>query len=151
MERVAASQAVDHTLDLQAWLAEVQQQAERQGGCLEIFDALGATPGSSARGHVRIVQGLDGVQLDRQCLLDHQVDDVLADQYVVIHDRGTPLLRKGEARLAQLMCQRILVDLPGNPAPSVLSTVNAQPMVAPDSPLSLFLSACIGAHLPISA
>lgn len=36
----SGSQAVGHALDLQACIAEVEQQAEMQAGCLELVDAL---------------------------------------------------------------------------------------------------------------
>jgi hypothetical protein len=34
------SRAVRHAFDFQAWIAKVEQQAERQASCLEIFDTL---------------------------------------------------------------------------------------------------------------
>jgi len=52
------------------------------------------------------------------------------------------LLRERESRFAQLVCQRILVDLLQKSGPRVLNTVNAQPMTFPDSSFNLFLSAC---------
>ena len=56
MER-NGSRAADDALDLLAWLAEVQQRAERQAGCLEMVDALDA---------MRVVQCFHGLQLDQQ-------------------------------------------------------------------------------------
>jgi len=141
MER-NASQAVDHALDFQASPAEVEQQAELPAGCLEIVDALHPTPGSRARGHVRVIQCFDGLQFDQQHVLDHQVHEVLVDHRAVIHDRGAALLRDSESRLAQRVCQRILGDLLQKSGTSVLSTVNARPTTFPDSSLNLFLSAC---------
>src|SRR5208337_1536992 len=99
MER-NASRAVCYTLDLQAWLAEVEQ-AEPQAGCFEIVDALGA---------MRLVRCLDGLQLDQERRLDQQVHEVFAVHCAVIGDRDAALLCDRESRLAKLVCQRILLE-----------------------------------------
>jgi hypothetical protein len=50
-----------HAFDLQAWFAEIKQQAEVQTGRLQIIGALHPTPGSSARGHVRRATALKAI------------------------------------------------------------------------------------------
>ncbi len=79
------SQAVRHALDLQAWLAEMEQQAEMQPGCFEVIDTLGA---------VRLVQCFHGLQLDQKRILDQQVNEVLADHRALVGDRDAALLRE---------------------------------------------------------
>ena len=72
--------------DLQARPAKIQQEAELQTGRLQIVGALHPTPGSSARGHVRVVQCFDGLQLDQKHVVNRQVHEVLACQDIfVVH------------------------------------------------------------------
>jgi len=80
------SQAVRHALDLQARLAEIEQQAEMQAGCFEVIDTLGA---------VRLVQCFHGLQLDQKRIVDQQVNEVLADHRTLVGDRDAALLRHG--------------------------------------------------------
>jgi hypothetical protein len=91
---------VGHAFDLQARLAEIQQQAELQVGRFEIIGAVHPPPGSSAPpgqarwqalvGHVRVVQCLDDLQLNRKYVLDQQVYDVVADHHgIVVHPDAT--------------------------------------------------------------
>jgi hypothetical protein len=124
---------VHHAFDLQARLAEIQQEAELQAGGFETIRALHA---------MRVVERFDSLQLNQQCVLDQQVCKVLADQHAVVVHGDATLLHNREARRTQFMRQRVLIDFSKNPTPSVLSTVNAQPITCPDRPFSLSLSAC---------
>ena len=55
---------MNHALGVQAWVAEVKQQAEMQASRLEIVDALQT---------MRIVQCFDHLQLDQNRILDQQM------------------------------------------------------------------------------
>ena len=131
-----------HAFDLQARLAEVKQQAESQTGRFRIIGALRSTPGSSARGHVRVVQCLDGLQLDQRHVVDQQVHEVLTYQDVFLARLGVVLLHSREAGGTDFICRRVLIDLSQEPVLSELRTVNAQPITRPDNSFSSLLFAC---------
>ena len=59
---------MDDAFDLQTRLAKIKEQAEPEAGRFEIIDALHP---------MRVVQRLDGLQLDQQQVLDQQVWEVL--------------------------------------------------------------------------
>jgi hypothetical protein len=99
-----------HAFDLQARLAEIEQQAELQAGSLEIMGALHVTNHS----HV----------------LDQQVGEVLADDYVIAVHLDATLLHNCAACVTQFTCQ---------------------PITAPDRSFSLSISACISVNLLTSA
>ncbi len=62
------------------------------------------------------------------------------------------LLHSRHAGGTDFICQSVPIDLFRNPAPSVLSTVNAQPITRADSSFSSLLSGVFGVHrLPASA
>ena len=86
-----------HAFDLQARLAEVKQQAESQTGRFQIIGALHSTPGSSARGHVRVVQRFDGLQFDQKHVVDQQVHEILTYQDVFVVQLGAVLLHSRDA------------------------------------------------------
>jgi hypothetical protein len=75
---------------------------------------LHPTPGSNARGHVRVVQCFDGLQLDQKHVVDQQVHEILAYQVVFVVHLGAVLLHSRYA----------------------------QPITRPDSSFSSLLSAC---------
>ena len=100
--------------DLQARLAEVKQQAQLQTGRLQIIGALHSTPGSSVRGHVRVVKCSDGLQLDQKHVVDQQVHEILAYQDDFVVHLGAVLLHSRYA----------------------------QPITRPDSSFTSLLSAC---------
>jgi hypothetical protein len=102
------SQAPHQAFDFQAWIAEVQQQAEIQAGGLEIIDALKA---------MGLVQRFDGLQCNQNRVVHPQVYEILADHRILVSDGGTVLLRDREPRLAQFKHHGILIDLFEEPGP----------------------------------
>ena len=98
----AASKTVGKTLDLEAGLAEVEQQTEPQAGHREVVDALGG---------VSAVQRLNRFQFDDDSLLDQQIDRVLPDDNAVVVNLNPVLLRDSKTGLAELVGQCVLVNL----------------------------------------
>ena len=73
---------MDDTFDLETRLAKINEQAEPETGRFEIIGALHPAPGSSVRGHVRVVQRFGGLRFDQQVwevLTDHRVIVVYPD------------------------------------------------------------------------
>jgi len=103
-----SSKAVGKTLNFESGPAEVEQQAEAQSGCLQVVDALGG---------VSAVQRLDGFQFDDDGLLDQQFGRVLPDDNAVVANCNPVLLLDGQAGLAQLVGQCVLVILLEKPGP----------------------------------
>ena len=89
-----------------------------------------------------VVQCLDGLQLDQKHVVDQQVHEILTDPDVFVVQLGAVLLNSRDAGGADFICRRVLIDIFQEPAPSVLSTVDAQPITRPDSSFSSLLSAC---------
>ena len=69
------SQAVDHTLDLQPWSAEVQQETKLQARCLEVVNTLEA---------MDLVQTFGGFQFDQQHIRYKQIYQILADKDALV-------------------------------------------------------------------
>jgi hypothetical protein len=107
---------------------KVQQQARPQAGRHHIIDALGT---------MRFVQCFDSFQLDHDLLLHQQVGEVSADDAAVTHDLHTALLRDRESGVRGSSAKAFSYTFSRKPAPSALSTVNAQPMMHPDRPFCL--------------
>jgi hypothetical protein len=119
--------------DLQARLAEVKQQAESQTGRFQIIGALHP---------MRVVQCFDGIQLDQKHVVDQQVREILTYQDAFVVHLGAVLLHCPEVGGTDFISQRVLIDLFQKRCPSVLRTVNAQPITRPDNSFSSLLSAC---------
>jgi hypothetical protein len=92
----------DYSLDLDARLAEIEQQAQMQPGCRQVIDALG---------HVRFVQRANRFQFNHDGILDQQVGHVLARDDTVVMNRNPLLLQDCQPSLAQFMGQRVFVNL----------------------------------------
>jgi len=101
MER-NASQAVDDTPGRRTWLAESQQQGERQAGCPGMVGALGA---------MRVVQCLHGLQPYQKRAFDRQAHEVLGNHRAIMGNRGAASLRDGESPFGQRVGQRTLMGL----------------------------------------
>ena len=109
-----------------------------QAGCLQIVEAL--------RG-VRVVQGFDGIWFDEDGALDHEIDGVLAADYAVVGDGDPVLLCDGQAGLALLARERVLVDLFEESGAERVQDLECGADDAPDRRFVSALSACIGVHL----
>jgi hypothetical protein len=102
--------------DIQARLAEFKQQAELQTGRFQTNGALQPSPGSSARGHVCVVQCFDSLQLDQKHAVDQHVHEILAYQDVFVAHLRAVLLH---SRYAQPITR------PGRSFSSLLSACSA--------------------------
>ena len=107
---------MDNAFDLRARLAEVKQQAELHTGRFQMIGALHPPSRSSARGHVRVVQCFDGLQLDQKHVVDQQVHEILAYQDVFVAHLRAILLH---SRYAQPITR------PGRSFSSLLSACSA--------------------------
>jgi hypothetical protein len=136
------SQVISHTLDFRAWLAEIEQQAKLQARSPKIIHTLRA---------MRLIQRFHRLQLDQQPLLHHQIREILTNYRAIVNDLNPTLLHHSEPSLPRFMHQRVPINLLQKPCSSVLCTVKAQPITAPDSPFSLSPSAFICVHLCLSA
>ena len=92
------SQASDHAFDFPAWLAEIEQQAERQAGRLQIIGALHP---------MYVIQCPDRLQLDQKHAFDQQVRAVLANHSARVVYLDAALLLYYEASIPQLVRQSL--------------------------------------------
>jgi hypothetical protein len=98
----AISNAIGHSLDFDARLAEIEQQAQAEVTRLEVIDALGS---------VYAIQRLHNLQFDDNGVLNQHISRIFADNDIVVPDRDPMLLCHAETCLTQLMSKRILVNL----------------------------------------
>ena len=98
----AGLKTADYSLDLDARLPEIEQQAQVQPGCRQVIDALG---------HVRFVERANRFQFNHDGIVDQQVGYVLAGDDTVIMDGNRLLLQDHQASLAQFMRQGIFINL----------------------------------------
>ncbi len=96
----AASNAIGHSMDFDARLGKIGQQA--QATRLEIIDALRS---------VYTIQRLDFLQFNDDGTFDQHINGVLPDDDIVVPDRDPVLLCHAETCLTQPVSQGILVDL----------------------------------------
>jgi len=92
----------NYSLDLNARLPEIEQQAQVQSGCLQVIDALG---------HVRFVERANRFQFNHDGILDQQVSHILARDDTVVMNRNPLLLQNRQPGLAQFMGQGIFINL----------------------------------------
>ena len=94
--------------DLQARVAEVEQQANVQAGGAKVIDALGA---------MEVGDGPGRLKLNDHLVLDHKVRRILPNNHPIIDDDDAALLRDREVSLAKLMSERTSYTRSLNPAP----------------------------------
>lgn len=116
---------VYEAFDLELGCAEVEQEADFHADCPQVVQALGV---------MDLVVCFDRLELDGHRTVDDQIGDVLADDKTVVLDRnwliGFCCSTRSPAFLSS--CARAFsYTFSRNPAPSVLLTVNAQPMIFP--------------------
>ncbi len=69
---------------------------------------------------MHLLKCLDSLQFNQNRVLDHQIDEILADNRATGCDSGVMLLRNGESCLTQFKRQRVLVDLLQKPGPELV-------------------------------
>ena len=108
------------------------------------------TPGTRRPGHLRVIRCVDGLQVNRKHVLDHQVREVLADRRVIVVHPDALLPHNREANRTYFICQRIPMGLfHVSGAKCIKHGVRAADHTF--RKIGTALSACIGVNLLASA